>query len=109
MDHVNSLFTTESLLSFQGATVAAWLVPNALGRLFGNQVVRYRAWIAFVVAMGLALIIAYIATESSVLKWVVAFFNGLIIFMAALGANESGSGGGGARGGAERPASVRRF
>jgi hypothetical protein len=104
--NLDSLFTLESLLSLQGATVAALLVPNAAGVLLGDRVRPWRPWLSLLVAMGLAALVAYLATETSPVKWIIAFFNGLLIFMAAVGGNEGASG---ARGGASDASGQRRF
>ena len=83
-----SLFTAQTLFSFAGAVVATALVPNALATLV-TLPPRTLRLIALVVAMALAFLMAFMAADSQWIKWVVAFFNGLLIYLSALGANET--------------------
>lgn len=86
--NLNALFTLASLLSLQGAAAASLLVPNVLAYLVGAQFKPYAKWVAFAIAMTLALVTAYIATDTNPLKWLVALFNGFLIFASAVGVNE---------------------
>lgn len=86
--NLNALFTLTSLLSLQGATAAALLVPNVLTYLIGANFKPYEKWVAFAIAMALALVTAFIASDPSILKWLVAVFNGFLIFASAIGVNE---------------------
>lgn len=87
MSDFDSLFTATSLFSLQGSVAAALLVPNGLGKLFGDGFARWRKWVAFAVAMVLAFAGAAIA-EGDAVKWLVALFNGFLVFTAAMGVNE---------------------
>ena len=80
-------FTLSSLLTFSGATVAAWLVPYAFFVLIGEKFRPYMKWVAFVVALALMGLAAYISVETGWIKYVVAIVNGIVIFLAAVGAN----------------------
>lgn len=86
--NLNALFTLSSLLSLQGAAAASLLVPNILTYLIGPSFQSYEKWIAFAIAMLLALVTAWIATDTNILKWLVAIFNGFLIFASAAGVNE---------------------
>jgi hypothetical protein len=55
---LNSLFSKESLFSLQGAAAATLIVPNVLGYLIGANFYPYEKWVAFGVAMLLALLTA---------------------------------------------------
>jgi hypothetical protein len=84
---IESLFTLESLLSLQGAAVASLVVPNVFGYLFGKKFDKYRKYFSFIISFGLAFMIAIIAK----VDWpgfVVAFFNGFLIFASAVGINQ---------------------
>jgi hypothetical protein len=81
----NSLFTKESLLSLQGCAAITLLVPNALRYLIGSSFAPYEKWVGFGVAMLLAFIVALQASSKGLLKWIVAVFNGFLIFGAATG------------------------
>lgn len=83
-----SLFTLESLLSLQGAAVAVLLVPNVLGYLIGDRFTPYRKWVSFGLSMLLAYLVAALAPGGEWAKWVLAFFNGFLIFASAVGINE---------------------
>jgi hypothetical protein len=88
MEKLDELFTLESLLALQGAATAALLVPNVLAYLFGEEFKPYKKWVSFVVAMGLAFLVAILAETDAWTKWIVASFNGLLIFASAIGLNE---------------------
>ena len=88
MDSLESLYTGASLLSLQGSAAAALLVPNVLGNLIGERFDPWRKWTSLGIAMGLALLAAGLATEAGGIKWVVAFFNGFLVFASAMGLNQ---------------------
>jgi len=91
MKTLNALFTLESLLSLQGAAAAALLIPNVLTYLIGPAFQPYQKWVAFVVAMGLAFLVAALASEKGWTKWVLAALNGFLIFASAVGINQTAS------------------
>lgn len=93
MKSLNALFTLQSLLSLQGAAVAALVVPNALTYLIGPAFQPYQKWVAFIVSLGLAFLTAALAEEKSWTKWVLALFNGFLIFASAVGINQTASAG----------------
>lgn len=84
---MNDLFTVQSLLSFSGAVIAATLVPNVLATVATLQP-RLLRLISLIVAVALALLMAYSAQDTNWTKWLVAFFNGLLIYLSASGANQ---------------------
>lgn len=88
MSKLDGLFTFESLLSLQGAAAATLLIPNVLRYLFGAGFQPFEKWVAFVVAMGLSLLVAGLAKEKTWTKWLVACFNGFLIFASAIGINQ---------------------
>jgi hypothetical protein len=85
--NIDSLFTLTSLLSLQGAAAAAVLVPNVVGHLIGDQFDPFRKWTALGIAMVLAYTAAFLAHDGPT-TWLVAFFNGLLIFASAMGLNQ---------------------
>jgi len=85
---MDTSFTIQSLLSFTGAVIATALLPNVIATFADLSPKTLRA-IALVMAMGLAFLSAFLVKESEWTKWVVAFFNGLLIYLSALGANET--------------------
>lgn len=87
MESWDSLFTPTSLLSLQGAAAAAVLVPNVVGHFIGDKFDPYRKWTSLGVAIGLAYVIAFMVDDGAI-KWLVALFNGLLIFAAAMGINQ---------------------
>jgi hypothetical protein len=88
MNTLDGLFTLESLLSLQGAAAATLLIPNVLHYLFGAGFQPYEKWVAFVIAMGLSLLVAALAKQKTWTKWFVACFNGFLIFASAIGINQ---------------------
>ena len=85
---LNSFFTMESLMTLQGATAACLMVPNVVAYLIGPEFDKYRKWVSLVVAFGIAFLTAYFAETPLWSKWVLAFFNGLLIFSSAVGINQ---------------------
>jgi hypothetical protein len=86
---LDALFTMQSLLSLQGSAAAALLVPNVIGYLVGNKFDPYRKWVSFGLAMLLAYLVAILAPTADWTKWILAFFNGFLIFASAVGINEA--------------------
>ena len=87
---LSALFTKESLLGLQGAAAAALLVPAVLGYLIGPRFTpRIAKWVSFAIAIFLAYVVAFLAVDDkSFVKWVLAFFNGFLIFASAVGINQ---------------------
>ena len=86
---LNSLFSKESLLSLQGAATATIIIPNVLGYLIGESFSPYQKWVGFGIAMLLALYTAAQAPSKDANKWVVALFNGFLIFASAAGLTDA--------------------
>jgi len=85
------LFTWTSLGTLWGAAAGAFVVANGLGVLFGflGSAVKYvRLWAAFVVALGIELLLAASVVEGGRNKWVIAVLNGFLVFTSAMGLNE---------------------
>ncbi|HEX6684186.1 MAG TPA: hypothetical protein VF062_15385 [Candidatus Limnocylindrales bacterium] len=85
---MNDLFSWAALGSLTGASAATLLATNVIGGLIGPQGDKARKWIAVGIALTLSYITAAFATDAGPEKWVIAFFNGLVIFSAALGINQ---------------------
>jgi hypothetical protein len=65
------------------------LVPTVVGYLVGAAAQSYLKWVACAVAFALALLGAAVAGPADDwTKWIVALVNGLVLFMAAVGANQ---------------------
>jgi hypothetical protein len=88
MDNLSALFTMESLLSLQGSAAAALLVPAVLLYLVGEGFRPAAKWVSFIIALGLSYLVAYLAADTGFLKWVLAFFNGFLVFASAVGINQ---------------------
>lgn len=84
---MEDLFSLNSLISLQGSAAAALLVPNVIGYLVGEKFDPYRKWASLVIAMVLAYVAAIVAGDGA-MTWLVAFFNGLLIFASAVGINQ---------------------
>ncbi len=89
--NLDALFTMQSLLSLQGSAAAALLVPNGLVYLIGDTFRPYTKWVSFAIAMFLSYLVAYLAPGGEFTKWVLAFFNGFLVFASAVGINEGAS------------------
>ena len=88
MDLPNSLFSPTTLFTFAGAVTATVLLPNVLATLVELHP-RILRLIALVVALVLSFVMAILSESTDPVKWLVAFFNGLLIYLSALGANET--------------------
>lgn len=88
MEDLDSLYSVASLLSLQGAAAAALLIPNVLGTLIGENFDRYRKWTSFGVAIVLSFVSAALATNAGWIKWLLALFNGFLVFASAMGINQ---------------------
>ena len=109
MENLNDLFTWGSLVSLQGSSAAALLLPNVLSSVFGAGIDKYKRYIAFAISMILPYIVAAMATDTGWVKWVVALFNGCLVYASAVGINQSLSGSSGAtRGTTAVPAAPSR-
>jgi hypothetical protein len=90
--NLGNLFTASSLLSLQGAAAACLIIPNVLGMLIGPIFgPRIRNWTAFSLAQLLAYLTATVVHDGSWLRWIIAFFNGFLIFASAFGVNSIGT------------------
>ena len=85
---MSDFYTIDTLLTFGGAVAAIWLVPNVLIFVTEGKAQPYAKWIGLAVALGLSMLGAATASGDWT-RFVVAFFNGLILFAAAFGINES--------------------
>jgi hypothetical protein len=92
-ERINSLFTKESLLSLQGAALAATIVPNVLTYLIGSAFLPLEKWVGFGIAMLFAIYIAVQSTDKGAQKWLIAILNGFLIFSAAAGMTDVLGGG----------------
>jgi hypothetical protein len=86
--NINALYTIQTLVSLQGAAGLCVIVPNILTYLLGPTFKDYAKWVSFGLALFLALLGAAVANDPSWIKWVVALFNGFLIFGSAIGYNE---------------------
>lgn len=86
---VDSLFTITSLLSLQGSALAALIVPNVLGKVIGKKFDKWRKYVSLGISFALAFTMAFLA-ETDLIGFVVAFFNGFLIFASAFGINQMG-------------------
>lgn len=87
--NLNELFTIQSLLSMQGAAAASLIVPNVLIYLLGDSFKPYKKWVAFLIAMALSYVVAILAPTQDWTKWLIAFFNGFLVFASAVGINQA--------------------
>lgn len=91
---MNEYFTLQSLLTFGGATAVVTLAPTVVAYLVGEPAKPYLKWVACIMAFGLAFLGAAVSGPSAGgagpdwTRWVVAAVNGLVLFMAAVGANQ---------------------
>ncbi|SCL35134.1 hypothetical protein GA0070616_5147 [Micromonospora nigra] len=85
---MDDLYTWAALGSLTGASAATLLTANVVGGLIGPRADPARKWIALGVALVLSYLTAAFASDAGAEKWIIAFFNGLVVFSAALGINQ---------------------
>lgn len=83
---MNEYFTLASLVSFSGALFFALLVPNVILSLAGEEFRPYARMTALAVALGIT-VLGAIFSDGDWTKFVVAVFNGLVVYGAAYGIN----------------------
>jgi len=98
MTQPNDFFTTESLLTFGGATLATFIVPNALqAALQWNP-----RWLGLVVAELICLAVVgnawWSGAATSPFQLVVAIINGCLVYCSAMGVTSIGADATGAAG-----------
>lgn len=77
----DQLLTLESLLTTGGGSLAVMLVGNV-----AQYVLRWNPrWLGLVIALGIGTIGALVSPSGKWTDWVVAFFQGLQIYAAAVG------------------------
>lgn len=84
---MNEFFTLEGLLTFGGSAAVVTLVTTVVAYVVGPTVQPYLKFIALAVALGLAFLGAVIAGGDWT-RWIVAAVNGLVLFLASVGANQ---------------------
>ncbi|MBR1127381.1 hypothetical protein [Bradyrhizobium iriomotense] len=91
MTQPNDFFTTESLLTFGGATLATFFVPNALqAALQWNP-----RWLGLAVAEFICFAVVgnawWLGAATSPFQVVVAFINGCLVYCSAMGITSIGA------------------
>lgn len=109
MNDAAGLFTMSSLATLQGGAAAAIIVPNVIGYLVGPSFETGRKWVSFGVALIVAFLAAGLATGVGWEKWILAIFNGFLIFASAMGINEASSSLANSEGGSTETGPPRRF
>jgi hypothetical protein len=94
----SDLFTTTSLLTLQGSAVAVFIITSILGYLLpnGKNIKLVKIWTALVLSIALGFLGLVQVSGPTILNWFVAFFNGCLIFLTAIGGNAVTSSGGNA-------------
>ena len=88
---MSEFFTVETLLSFGGMVLGTVVVVNALLALpVGPKIKPYVVYIALAVGVALSYLRTALGLDNVAgdVRWILAFFNGLVVFLAAVGANE---------------------
>ena len=88
MNGVDDWFTLSKLLAYPGAVAAVTLIVSMVAYLGGERVTPYLKWVALAFAYLLAYFAAYM-TFGDWTVYVVAFFNGAVVFLAAVGLNQA--------------------
>jgi hypothetical protein len=81
------IFTPETFFTLGGSALAIWLVTTVIASVAGSTSQPYLRWISLVLAEALALLAVWRTGNPDVIAWVVAVFNGLIIYLTAVGVN----------------------
>jgi uncharacterized membrane protein YgcG len=89
---VDQLFTSQSLFTLQGSALAAFLVPNVLGKVL-KLAGRLRAGISLAISLVLQIVVASSTDGKNGTTWIVAVLNGFLVAASALGVNQAAKGG----------------
>jgi hypothetical protein len=93
MEVPTELYTTSSLFTLGGSVSAVWIVMSVLSNVFGPQKIKkLKKLLGLILSVGIAILGAAFLEEQTFLTWVVAVFNGLLIYMTAFGINAGVSG-----------------
>jgi hypothetical protein len=76
----------DSLLTLGGAAAAIGLVASVVAYLAPSLAPRLK-WLILILALGLAVLRAYVQTPTDWQAYVVALFNGAILFLVSAGVN----------------------
>ena len=83
----NELYDQKSFFSLGGASTAVWLFTNVFGNLIGIDVENKFKWIGLIIALFISFLGAIQVKKLNLTLGTVAFFNGILIFVAASGIN----------------------
>lgn len=83
---MNEYFTITGLVSFAGALFFSLVIPNVLLSLIGDSFRPHARVVALVVALLLTLFGAFLS-EGDYTRFVVAIFNGILVYGSAYGIN----------------------
>ena len=87
MDLPSDFFTPASLMTFGGATLATFIVPNAL-----QSALQFNPrWLGLAIAEAVCLAIAASTKTPGVAEFVVALINGCLVYCSAIGATAVGA------------------
>ena len=81
-------FTTSTLFTLGGSVTAIWIITSSIGYLFEFEISKkIKKWIIFILSFAIVFLGATLVKERTMLTWVVAFVNGFLVFLTALGLN----------------------
>lgn len=84
----NDFYTSTTLLSLTGSASAVWIITSVTGYILEPKDSRnLKKWLGLIISMILAFLGATQIQEQTLLTWVIAFFNGFLIYLTAVGAN----------------------
>jgi len=86
MEFPKEFFTTNTLFTLSGSSVAVWIITSVIGDLMGiNQ--KFKKWIGLILSLILALLGVTLLEDRPWLTWLVAVVNGFLIYLTAVGVN----------------------
>ena len=88
MNIPNSFYTIETLFSLTGSATAVWIKTSVTGYVLELKNSRkFKKLLGLTLSISLALLGVTQIQEKTSLTWVVAFINGFLIYLTAVGAN----------------------
>ena len=88
MEIPKEFFTPETFFTLSGCSTAVWLTTGAIGYLFEYKIsLMIKKWIAFGLSMLFAMLMASILPDKTIVSWVIAGVNGILIFVTSVGVN----------------------
>jgi len=84
----NDFYTTSTLFTLSGSSMAILIITSVLDDLFGRRIKKMpKKWISLGLSFLFSLFSATLLAEKNLLIWIVAIVNGFLIYLTSVGMN----------------------